>query len=100
MRNCILSLSPGTEPSLRMDLQDSDVMLYLHTEFHGNANQMENIDSIFPKYNGPIEFIPKATDQTAQTKNRRLLDNIVFKSIDSAVVTVENDSGGYTISIA
>lgn len=52
----------------------------------------------YPDYTGDYEVVSDLyDDQTLETKNRRMTDNVTVKPIP--IHTVQNPSGGYTVTI-
>lgn len=82
-----LSGALTVDSTLSGSLSDAGVLEGTVSQFQGN----------YSVYMGEYEVTPDFSEQTLQTKNRRMADDITVKSIQ--VESVSNASGGRTVYI-
>lgn len=89
-KKCLeIELSISSE-DLDLDIRLNDAEIDLEIE--------EGIGGRLPNYNGNYTVIPKTYEQTLETENKSMVDDVVIEKIPYSVV--ENASGGNTINIA
>lgn len=74
---------------------DCDIFVYdsiLDFDFNLECNA-----SSLPYYDGPYVVDPQLYDQTLETANKSMSGDVTVKEV--SVQTIENPSGGYTLSI-